>query len=317
MEGSDSDTLAALETAARLAPVDVRGPWFHAAFLCETLKSHDGAEEFLAIEENHKWDELSAAFWDDYMDCASVTDMPEHALRAAEYLNKLHSPVSKRRSALVDIAQKRFNRFDPAKDYEPKDVWVEGAAGTDPTFTSTACGLRLQVRQEWRIERLAVMQGSCVAIFATGPYKGSASSLAPNVLVMVQRPENGETLEEYSKRFLTKGTFAPFTPVRCPAQRCIAMEGAQAGMYGKDGDGHPLTVFFERDEPEFPGLILESPILPPSLGPNKAPQYYRPNQMVYRIPGKLYYLVTLDAASSIEGPAAKDFEFFLEHLTVE
>ena len=71
VEGSDSDTIAALEAAARLAPVDVRGQWFHAAFLCETLKSHDGAEEFLAIEGSHKWDELSAAFWDDYMDCAS------------------------------------------------------------------------------------------------------------------------------------------------------------------------------------------------------------------------------------------------------
>ena len=269
VKDSDAETMAALTAAASLAPADVRATWFHAAFYCATTKAHDGAEEMLAIESSHKRDELPAGFWDDYIDCASVTDMPEHVLRAADYLDKLHSPVSQRRSALVDIAQKRFNRFEPTKDYESKDVWMEGAAGTDPTFTSTACGLRLQVRQDWRIERLAVTQGSCVAIFATGPYLGSASSLAPNLMVMVQRPENGETLEAYSKRFLTKGTFTAFTPVRCPADQCIAMKGVQAGMYQKDGDGHPLTLFFARDEPAYPELIFESPILPPSAGPKQ------------------------------------------------
>ena len=35
------------------------------------------------------------------------------------------------------------------------------------------------------------------------------------------------------------------------------------------------------------------------------------------MPGKLYYLVLLDTASSIEEPALKDFDFFLENLTVE
>jgi hypothetical protein len=35
------------------------------------------------------------------------------------------------------------------------------------------------------------------------------------------------------------------------------------------------------------------------------------------MPGKLYYLVMLDTAASIEEPAMKDFDFFLENLTVE
>jgi hypothetical protein len=33
--------------------------------------------------------------------------------------------------------------------------------------------------------------------------------------------------------------------------------------------------------------------------------------------GKLYYVVLLDVASSIEQPALQDYEFFLKNLTVE
>jgi hypothetical protein len=46
-------------------------------------------------------------------------------------------------------------------------------------------------------------------------------------------------------------------------------------------------------------------------------KYYRPSQTKQRIPGKLYYLILLDTAASIEEPAMIDFDFFLENLTVE
>jgi hypothetical protein len=46
-------------------------------------------------------------------------------------------------------------------------------------------------------------------------------------------------------------------------------------------------------------------------------KYYRPSQTNQRIPGKLYYLVLLDVAASIEEPALKDYEFFLQNMIVE
>ncbi len=49
----------------------------------------------------------------------------------------------------------------------------------------------------------------------------------------------------------------------------------------------------------------------------RAGGFNRPSQVQQRIPGKLYYVVSLDTASSIEAPAVKDFEFFLQNLTVE
>jgi hypothetical protein len=55
----------------------------------------------------------------------------------------------------------------------------------------------------------------------------------------------------------------------------------------------------------------------PKSGDNNGVQAYHPGQIQQRIPGKLYYLVLLDTAASIEEPAMKDFDFFLANLTVE
>jgi len=88
-------------------------------------------------------------------------------------------------------------------------------------------------------------------------------------------------------------------------------------MYGNNGDGHGRIVVFERNQPEFPGLIFEAPTEMPKSDGSAGPKYYRPNPIKERIPGKLYYLVLLDTAASIEDPALKDFDFFLQNLTVE
>jgi len=53
------------------------------------------------------------------------------------------------------------------------------------------------------------------------------------------------------------------------------------------------------------------------LSVNEGPQAFHPGQIHQRIPGKLYYLVLLDTAASIEEPAMKDYDFFLQNLTVE
>jgi hypothetical protein len=316
VDGSYDHSLAALAEAAKLDAKDVRAPWFRAALLCQTDKPKEGAEGFLTIDSGQPWERLPAAFWLDYMECATVTSMPAHVLRASDHLEKLKAP-STQSDFLTGISRKRFDPFDPKKQYAPKEVWEGEKAGAETSLTSTSCGVQMQAHGDWAVDRLELTNGSCVADFSTGPYKGTAHSLHPSILVMVQQPEKGETLEQYSKRFQTKGTFVAFAPSRCPAERCIAVKGTRSGGYGQDGDGDGWMVIFERSQPDFPGLVFESPVQAPQAGGDAGVKYYRPNQVQERIPGKLYYVVLLDTAASIEGPAMKDFEFFLEHLTVE
>jgi hypothetical protein len=317
LDGSHELALSVLDQAQKLAPSDLRAPWFHATTVCQTAKPKDGANEFLSIENSHGWDQLPVGFWLDFMECASVTNMPAHVLRAADHLEKLHAPTSEMRRFFTDIAGKRFDAFDPKKKYETKDVWYSAVTGEDWDYTCTACGLRLRARGNWSIDRLEVTEGSGVVIIGTGPYQATVHKLNPNILVLIQQPKDNETLQDYAKKFMKDGTFEPFTPARCPAAACIAMKANQPGMYKKDGNGHGRVLVFERDEPAFPGLIFESPLEIPKSDGGEGAKYYRPNQTQQRIPGKLYYLVLLDTAASIEEPAMKDFDFFLDNLTVE
>jgi hypothetical protein len=317
VSGSYDAATSALAAAGKLAPADMRPPWFQATLMCQTSKVADGATEFLSIESAHTWDQLPVAFWDDYMYCAAVSNMPAHLLRADDYAAKLHAPDSKMRDFLAEAARKRFDAYDPSKRYAAKDVWKAADQGNYVNFTSTICGLRLHSHGDWEIRQLELQNGVCVAYFGTGPYKATVESLHPSVVLMVQQAKENETLEDHSKKFMTKGQFTPDTDAHCPVDHCLAFKADQPGMYHADGDGHGHILFFERDEPAYPGLIFEMPAGPPSNQNASGPQAFHPNQTEKRMPGKLFYLVMLDTAASIEGPAVKDYEFFLENLTAE
>jgi hypothetical protein len=317
VEGSHDTAVRVLDQAQKTAPSDVRVPWFHATLLCQTNQSEAGADEMLSIEDNHPWNQLSVAFWSDYLECATIANMPAHVLRAADHLDKLQAPNSDLRSAVTESTRKRYDAFDPNKQYDPREVWQGVKIGDDIQFTSTTCGVRFLARSDWHVERLEVTKGSCVGLFRTGPYKGTVSSRTPNILLLIQQPTASETMQQFSTKFLKDGTFTPYTPTRCPADPCIALKEDTVGMYKGDGDGHGRIVIFERDQPEFPGLLFELSHALPKLGVNEGPQAFHPGQIHQRIPGKLYYLVLLDTAASIEEPAMKDYDFFLQNLTVE
>ncbi len=305
-----------LIAAAGLNPPDIRPNWFRADFLCQTDEPAPGAATFLAIEAAHPWRDLPPAFWDNYLACALVTNMPAHALRAVDYLKQLNAAPSDLRDAYAGIAQRRFDSVDLSKAYENKEAWYSMPAGSDLEFTSTACGVRFRVKPDWGIERLELQKGICAAVFSAGPYPAPNGPLSPEILVIVRRPDAQETLADFLHKFATKGTFSTIEAPHCPASTCLAMKGLQPGRYGKDGDSLPRIVAFAADQPPYPGLIFETPAGPPTSSA-KGIQYFRPDQTLQRIPGTLYYLVGLDTASSIEPQAAADFAWFLQHIQAE
>jgi hypothetical protein len=246
-----------------------------------------------------------------------VVNMPAHVLRAADRLMRLHAPESEAHNAYFGLAQKRFDPVDLAKTYEAKEAWYSLPQGDDWQFTSTACGLRVRVHGDWKTRQLALQNGTCVAYFGTGPYQATVDKLSPGILVMVKRPEPGQSLEDYLKLLTTKYTVQTIAADNCPASRCLAGRVEQADTYGKNGGQAGRILAFERDEPEFPGLAFEAPQSPPVQNDTAGPQAFRPAQSLQRIPGKLYYVVLLDVAASIQEPGLKDYEFVVKNLMAE
>ena len=319
VEGSYDTTMEELKAFIAAKPRDVRGPWFRAGFVCQTDKPSTGAEEFLAIEAGHKREELPRAFWSDYATCLLVVNMPAHALRAIGQMEQGGAELPERIEAYKGIAEKRFDAVDLSKDYEAKAAWSAGKDGDETVFWSTACGISLEAHGGWEVQQLLLQKGKCVAIFGTGPYKAKVGKLSPTIMVMVQRAASGQTLSDFLQQRAGKFQTAPETSIACPVAGCVGVKVTQEGMYGKNGGLSGRAFAFERDEPEVPGVLFESPMSPTENEKDMKPgmNYFRADQVLRRMPGKLYYLVLLDVAEAIEEPGVKDLEFFLKGLKVE
>ena len=306
-----------LDLAGKLTQGDLRAGWFRSRLHCQSTEIEDGAKGFLALEAAGAPDRLPPAFWDDYMECALLSGMPEHVLRAADYLERVHASQSNRGKAYVGFAHQRIEPFDPNKEYEPSAVWISGPASNDEGLIGKSFGVQLKVRRDWEKTGFQLKGDKGTSIFSSGPYPAKKGTLRPSILLLVKQAKPGQTLDDFAANFGRDGTFVPYTPARCPAERCIAEKGVQPGMYKGNGDGHGRLVFFEREQPDFPGLLFESPTSLPHQEGKKGPETFRFAQTQQRMPGKLFYLVLLDTAASIEDPAMKDFDFFLGNLTVE
>jgi hypothetical protein len=318
VENSHNLATSALDQAAKLQPQDVRPAWFRAALDCQTNTPEIGAKVFLSIEAAHDWQQLPAGFWRDDLACDVMTAMPAHALRAAAHLDELHAPSSPARDSYTEIAHKRFDPTDEKKEYNWKEAWRTGLIGKDLELVSTSCGVRLRARGDWAMNGLNLNHGQCLVYLGSGPFKAKEGKLSPGIVFIARRPKPGETLVDALKTYeKNPSLFEPLPVSHCPAASCLSVIGRQPGMYGKNGDGRARLVLFERDEPAFPSLLFE---VPSGLEPPKDKAgyvYYHPTQTMHRMPGKLFYIVMLDTAESIEAPAAADFEFFLEHIEVE
>jgi len=306
-----------LNSAEKIAPADLRPAWFRATLQCQSLEIEDGAKGFLALEAKQPPDHFSPGFWDDYMECALLSAMPEHAIRAAAYVQKANAPQSDRGKSYLDSARKRFDPYDPAGGYKSNQVWLAEPESSDPVLNGDTFGVQIKVRSKWEEDGFSLKGGKGATLFSTGPYPAKKGSMHPSIVLVVEQAKPGQTLEEFAAIFPRNASTVSFTPSRCPAQRCIASKSVGPGMYKANGDGLGYMVIFERDQPEFPGLLFEAPTPLPHTDESKGPATLMFAQTKQRMPGKLFYMVLLDTAASIEEPAMKDFDFFLANLLVE
>lgn len=315
--GAFDVVIDSLKHAEALTPTDIRPPWFRSDLLCQTKALDQGAAGFLAIEENHAWQSLPVAFWDNYAACAIISNMPAHAERALDHMKQLNAKANQMRSFYQKIADKRFTDYDPNKKYEAKDAWYSHEIGNEVEFTATVCGMRLLAHKDWKVDRIEFTNGICLVVFTTGPYKATDGTLHPELVLLARQPLDGESFKDFFTKFTSKLDFNAEKPPACPVSSCLAVEATMPDAYKPNGDGKPHNLFFQKDAPQFPGLLFEFPEPPPVKSGTEGMQVFRPTNTLKRFTGPIYYLVLLDTASSIEPAALKDYEFFIKNLQVE
>ena len=305
-----------LQKAHKLAPDDYRPEWFLGDHQCQAGQIKEGMEALLAVEARLPWDHLPATFWDDYVYCANLANMPAHVLRAGDHLNKLHAPPSETRTFLLDVARKRFPAPDLNATYSDREAWEAGTENSHLVFKSSLCGLSFSPLAEWKIEKLGVQKGLCFVQLQTGPHESKVGNVFPNLLIIARPAKQGETVNDFMKAFMKYPSPSSFAVSRCPSDPCLAYEAVMPKAYGNAGNGHVEMTAFERTEPPFPGLLFEEPAGPTPTKDGKV-AYFHPSEHLHRLPGTLYYLVMLDTADSVLDDAKRDYDTLLKDLQAE
>lgn len=321
VDGTYARAVTALQAAAKLAPADPRAEWFLSALRCQIPEQTvAGATQLLALASAHTAKDLPAGFWNDYLQCALMTNMPAHALQAAQRLHQLGAESASTRN-LAAIARSRLTPFNPGKSYAPEEIWWANPGSDGATLTATACGMSMWASKDWEIKGLDLQNQTCLAELATGPYAATHSAMRPNLLVVAHRAQPGESLHQFVAGMTQQHRWTPAAVPFCPATNCEALSVSTPGMYGGNGAGEGEVVAWERPAPAYPGLLLERPAsLPASAAPAGAdagPTYLHPKNVVSRMPGTIYYVVMLDTASSIHTQAQADLKALLTGLKVE
>jgi hypothetical protein len=308
-----------LKEASVSGPGDFRISWFSGMQQCQANQGAKGMPLLLGIEDGARVEELPVDFWEDYVTCATVTRMPAHSLRAIGRAVQMGAPAEGFR-VLKGMNEKSFKASDVGATYSAREAWAAEGGHGDVVFTSRLCGVLFAARSSWGADIRDVAKGTCVAIFSPPAYPAKVGKSSPSVMLLSQPAEAGETLNDFVHKFLKgkSATAVAASGVRCPVTTCVAYEVSDKEMYANEGGAHLVVEAFERDMPEFDGLIFERPESPPKAGEKQNEMvYFRADEEYHRLPGKLYYLVLLDSNVSIFDAANQDYEFFLKSMRVE
>ena len=304
------------QKAEKLAPADYRPGWFLGTQECQSNAIVDGMNAFLDVEGKFPQQSLPVNFWDDYVFCAGVSNMPAHALRAAAYLKSVNAPDSAIVDTVLSAAQARIQPLDLSDTIPAQQIWQSTDEGANVLFTNFGFGLDFQIPAKWQLKPSDVQQGTCVLQIGAGPEQGVSGAIFPVILIVSRQAKSGEALSDFANQFLHADPFKSVSAANCPFKGCQVFEAVKPGTYGANGDGYAFAEVFEADAPAYPGLLLETPEGPPTSNSSQT-EVYRPPSRFARASGTLYYLVMLDTAGSVLPQAQADYATFLKSLQVE
>ncbi len=317
VEEAYQPAVQSLEKAHKLAPRDYRAEWFLGIHRCQSDDTKGGMEQLLAIEAHTAWQQLPIDFWDDYVNCSTMSVMPAHTLRAVDHAVHLGGSPSSY-SSVVEMAHKRYKSTDIETTYPADDAWQATLGEDDVQLTSQLCGMGFSARNDWHLKIGDVATGICASQIETGPYPAKSGKSSPTVLVLTRPAKPQETLDDFVQSFLKNYPSArPIKAPSCPSDKCLAFEIVTNTMYQSEGGGHFLVVGFADQPPDFPGLLFEKPDAPPKTESGDKIRYYHPNEKLHRLAGVLYTVVELDSNDSIFEKAKNDFAYLLTSIRLD
>lgn len=283
--------------AIKNSPDDYRTFWFLAYHYALSNVPNKSIELFLKAQEMKPIDKPSD-FWEEYAWATAVTNMPSHAIFAMAKVKSITGKVGNFETQLGQTIYKRIVDVNRDSTYKKEDIWSV-AEGEKTTFVCRPLGIKILIDSTWNLSVYDYANHQCAFIINPPTLKNKkGKEIHYTVAILMKVADDTEKLENYLSNFVSKYPNKNKIPFSDKYDKMIAYEINDKTMYQDIGGGHLYMIGIERKMPEYPGMLLESPVMLPEGEKGKV-NYYTAADSHNRFKGKIFYAIMLDTCEDI------------------
>lgn len=302
--------------ATRLAPTDYRPHWFLANHYALSNVPDKSIECFLRSKELLPVNE-PAAFWEEFMFATAIANMPSHCLMG---MDKARAILDKPSYFEEQLGVSIHDRIIPVKSdssYSYQDIWT-ASSNEMLTFISRPLGLKLLVDSTWQVN-LYDYQNYQSAIIMVPPAIANKDGreITYTIAIIMRVAQTNDNLDNYINKIIPAKTDRKDFSFSDKYPHMVSLELEDQNMYPEIGGAHMHMIGIKREQPAYPGLLLEQPIVLPKGTTNEL-TFYKAGESKNRFGGTIYYAIMLDTCEDIYDEAYKLFkETFEKHIFIE
>ena len=299
------------DEAIKSEPKDYRAYWFLAYHYALSNVADSALDNFVRAEKLLP-SAPPADFWNDYAWASTVAGMPSHCIYAMDKAKSILGKEGSFQQQLGATIYKQIVPVDKNQSYGKKDIW---AVNKDDkiTFTSRPLGIKILVDSSWNVS-VSDYQKNQTAFVITPPTiaNKSGKEIHYTIAILMKTANDNDNLEDYINNFVSKYPDKKKIAFSDKYDKMIAYEIKDKTIYQDIGGGHLYMIGIERNEPKYPGLLLEEPLV---LSGN-AITYYRASNSNDRFKGKIFYAILLDTCGDIYAQSFAVFKSFFDNQII-
>lgn len=296
------------QKAQSLSPNDYRAYWFLGNHYSLSARQMDAFGAYAIALKLMPADAKSPEFWADYSVACANASMISTARYAASRATKIDSGMQHLEEQLLQVAANRYKIASPDTTLQNTDIWTSYKKDGKVVFDNWLMGIKVGLDSTWGLTAGEYKDHQCYLVLQPArATDAEGRKIGYTMLFMMKQAQPGETLQAYLDKLTSKYTNRkPVTFTAGGFTSMLAYEINDPASYRDIGGGHFYELAIERDAPEFPGMLLETPTESPTSNDNSGQiKYYKAPLKFARVKGKIFYLILLDTCGNIFDQSVK------------
>ncbi len=255
-------------------------------------------------------------FWDDYAMASAMANMPSHSIMGMEEYKKINHQPSYFESQLGNAIRKRIVPVDADSIYAKEQIWFLQRSGSQDEYTCNPVGIRFLVDTSCKVVVYDYSKRQNVLLLQPASFFNKQGRAINMSMLMLMHPAKKEEALNTTMKRMTADKWKSITETSWDSKygKVSAWEIKEPTLYTEMGGGHLWLVGLEREEPEYPGMLLERPSQPDPY--DGSVSIAHPNETIGRFKGKIQYLFLLDTCEAIYEPSLAFFKKFIDEQLI-